>query len=59
MEKYFDTLDQIYRLFHVKQNQKISNQLLRAMRNALDGQHDAGPEANYIIRTWKQERGYE
>tara|TARA_R100000482_G_C5006731_1_gene93908 strand:+ start:106 stop:285 length:180 start_codon:yes stop_codon:yes gene_type:complete len=59
MDKYLETLDRIYQLFHVKQSGKISPQLLKTMRHALDGEHDAGPEANYIIRVWKQERGYE
>ncbi len=53
MDKYLETLDRM------KQSGKISPQLLKTMRHALDGEHDAGPEANYIIRVWKEERGYE
>ena len=59
MDKYFLTLDRLYAMSHVEQSGRISNQLMKTMRHALDGEHDAGPEANYIIRLWKQERDYE
>ena len=38
MDKYLETLDRIYELFHVKQSGKISPQLLKTMRHALDGE---------------------
>lgn len=54
MEKYFATLDTVYRLFRHK---TTSEELKALMREDLDAQHDAGPEANYIIRVWAEERG--
>ena len=59
MEKYFQTLDNVGRLFHVEQSKTVDKKELKVLRRALDGQWNAGPEANYIIREWKKERGYE
>lgn len=54
MDKYFQTLDTVYRLFRHK---TATEELRDLMREDLDAQHDAGPEANYIIRVWSEERG--
>ena len=56
MEKYFHTLDvAVARMTH-----KIDSEKAKSLfRRLLDTEHQAGPEADYIIRTWKQERGYE
>ncbi len=54
MAKYFETLDTVYRLFRHKTTTK---ELKALMREDLDAQHDAGPEANYIIRIWAEDRG--
>ena len=34
-----------------------SDKAMKLYRHVLDRHHDAGPEADYIIRLWKQERG--
>lgn len=54
MDKYFFTLDTVYRLFRDKTS---STELKALMREDLAAQHDAGPEANYIIRVWSEQRG--
>ncbi len=54
MDKYFATLDTVHRLFAHK---TTAQELKTLMREDLDAQHDAGPEANYIIRVWCEERG--
>jgi len=48
MNKYFDTLDVVHNLV---KNRPLS-QRLKAYENALRQEHDAGPEANYIIKLW-------
>ena len=53
MVKYFETLDTVYRLFRHK---TTTEELKALMREDLDAQHGAGPEANYIIRVWSEER---
>lgn len=56
MESYFETLDWVYGHYH----QKVTGaQLLVLMKTDLDAQHDAGPEAGWIIRCWKEDRGIE
>ncbi len=53
MDKYFSTLDTVYRLFAHK---TTAEDLKALMREDLAAQHDARPEANYIIRVWSEER---
>ena len=56
MESYFETLDWVYGHYH----QKVTGaQLVALMKTDLDAQHDAGPEAGWIIRCWKEDRGIE
>jgi hypothetical protein len=53
MDKYFETLDMAaFRMMHDVDSPKAT----KLFRHVLDSQHDAGPEADYIIRTWKQQR---
>ena len=53
MDKYFETLDMAaFRMQHAIDSPKATK-LFRLM---LAIEHDAGPEADYIIRTWKQQR---
>ena len=54
MDKYFETLDAAaFRMMFEPDNDKA----MKLYRQALAREHDAGPEANYIIRVWKEERG--
>ena len=54
MDKYFETLDMAaFRMMH----QIDSPKAMRLFRHVLDHQHEAGPEADYIIRMWKEARG--
>ena len=56
MNRYFDTLDFVAgRMPH----DPSSTRGKKILRQALTREHDAGPEANYIIRVWKEERGLE
>ena len=53
MEKYFQVLDQI--ALHAKRpvdSRRVKSQ----MRKELKRIFDAGPEADYIIRVWREER---
>ena len=53
MDKYFETLDvAAFRM----QNMMDSPKAKRLFKHVLDTEHDAGPEADYIIRKWKKER---
>ena len=53
MDKYFATLDMAaLRMQHTMDSPKAT----KLFRHVLDLEHDAGPEADYIIRTWKQQR---
>ena len=54
MDKYFQTLDMAAFRMMLDVN---SDKAMKLYRHALDSQHDAGPEADYIIRLWKKERG--
>lgn len=54
MDKYFETLDMAaFRMMHDVDSPKATT----LFRHVLDSQHDAGPEADYIIRMWKKDRG--
>ena len=54
MDKYFASLDvAAFRMMHTIDSPKAT----KLFRHVLDVEHDAGPEADYIIRTWKKERG--
>ena len=54
MDKYFETLDlAAFRMQHVMDSAKAK----RLFTHVLDTEHDAGPEADYIIRMWKEARG--
>ena len=54
MDKYFETLDMAaFRMMHDVDSPKAT----KLFRHVLDSQHDAGPEADYIIRMWKKDRG--
>jgi len=56
MDKYFATLD----FAHMYWRSDYSGEdLMVRLIYALDSGHDAGPEAKYIIRLWKEERGVE
>jgi hypothetical protein len=53
MDKYFQTLDMAaFRMQHMMDSPKAK----RLFKHVLDTEHDAGPEADYIIRMWKKER---
>ena len=53
MDKYFETLDvAAFRMQHMIDSPKAK----RLFKHVLDTEHDAGPEADYIIRKWKKER---
>ena len=53
MDKYFETLDvAAFRMQHMMDSPKAK----RLFKHVLDTEHDAGPEADYIIRKWKKER---
>ena len=54
MDKYFATLDMAnFRMMLEADSEKA----MKLYRHVLNSQHDAGPEADYIIRLWKKERG--
>jgi hypothetical protein len=54
MDKYFATLDMAnFRMMLEADSEKA----MKLYRHVLDRHHDVGPEADYIIRLWKQERG--
>ena len=38
MQKYFQTLDNVGRLFHVEQSKTVDKKGLKVLRRALDGQ---------------------
>ena len=53
MDKYFETLDvAAFRMQHMVDSPKAK----RLFKHVLDTEHDAGPEADYIIRMWKEAR---
>ena len=53
MDKYFQTLDvAAFRMQHMMDSPKAK----RLFKHVLDTEHDAGPEADYIIRMWKAAR---
>ena len=54
MDKYFQTLDLAAFRMMLDVN---SDKAMKLYRHALDSQHEAGPDADYIIRLWKKERG--
>lgn len=54
MDKYFQTLDMAAFRMMLDVN---SDKAMKLYRHVLDSQHDAGPEADYIIRLWKKKRG--
>ena len=54
MDKYFQTLDMAAFRMMLEPN---SDKAMKLYRHVLDSQHDAGPEADYIICLWKKERG--
>ena len=54
MDKYFQTLDMAAFRMMLEPD---SDKAMKLYRHVLDSQHDAGPEADYIIRLWKKERG--
>jgi len=54
VDKYFYTLDEVFRLFKHKVD---ANQMLELMKTDLEAQHDAGPEARWIIKCWSEDRG--
>jgi len=54
MDKYFQTLDMAAFRMMLEAD---SDKAMKLYRHVLNSQHDAGPEADYIIRLWKQERG--
>ena len=54
MDKYFQTLDMAAFRMMLDVN---SDKAMKLYRHVLDSQHDAEPEADYIIRQWKKERG--
>ena len=54
MDKYFQTLDMAaFRMMLEPDSEKA----MKLYRHVLDRHHDVGPEADYIIRLWKKERG--
>ena len=54
MDKYFQTLDMAAFRMMLEAD---SDKAMKLYRHVLNSQHDAGPEADYIIGLWKQERG--
>ena len=54
MDKYFQTLDMAAFRMMLEPD---SDKAMKLYRHVLNSQHDAGPEADYIIRLWKKERG--
>tara|TARA_R100000900_G_scaffold145103_1_gene130214 strand:+ start:104 stop:331 length:228 start_codon:yes stop_codon:yes gene_type:complete len=56
MDKYFSSLDQAAILMvHEIDSPKAQ----KLFRHVLQLEHGAGAEADYIIRTWKEERGFD
>ena len=54
MNRYFDTLDFVaWRIPHDTHSPRGK----KVLSQSLAQEHDAGPEANYIIRVWTEERG--
>jgi hypothetical protein len=57
MEKYFDLLDRLQWTHGQDGPQPLcDSDLTKIMKLALDSEFDAGPEANYIIRVWRNDR---
>jgi len=54
VDKYFQTLDMAAFRMMLEAD---SDKAMKLYRHVLNSQHDAGPEADYIIRLWKKERG--
>jgi len=52
MNKYFETLDIVAP--HVKHRPESVK--MQSYKNALRQEHDAGEEADYLIRLWKSEK---
>ena len=50
MEKYLQTIDRV--MFHMKHKSLIEQE--KAVKLALTQEHDAGPEAKYIFKIWKE-----
>lgn len=50
MEKYFETISRT--MFHMKH--KSLNEKRKAVRKALQREHDAGPEAKYLLNLWSK-----
>ncbi len=50
MEKYLQTIDRV--MFHMKHKSLIEQE--KAVKLALTQEHDAGPEAQYIFKIWKE-----
>jgi hypothetical protein len=50
MEKYFETISRA--MFHAKH--KSLDQKKKAVRKALQREHDAGPEAGYLLKLWME-----
>ena len=50
MEKYFETISRT--MFHMKH--KPLNEKRKAVRKALQREHDAGPEAKYLLNLWRE-----
>tara|TARA_R100001086_G_C11732257_1_gene230044 strand:- start:28 stop:231 length:204 start_codon:yes stop_codon:yes gene_type:complete len=53
MEKYFKTLDETVLLMT---HDITSEKAQRLFEHVLNKQHDAGPEAKYIIKQWREDR---
>jgi len=54
MDKYFQTLDMAnFRMQHPPNSEKG----MKVFRYVLERHHDAGPEADYIVKQWKKDRG--
>ena len=56
MDKYFSSLDLAAILMLHEINSPKAQKLFR---HVLRLEHDVGPEAGYIICTWKKERGFD
>jgi hypothetical protein len=48
MEKYFETIGRT--MFHMKH--KSLKEKRKAVKKALQREHDAGPEAGYLLKLW-------
>ena len=55
MDKYFETLDMAAFRMHAPNGFAQGYAPFQACARYVE--HEAGPEADYIIRTWKKERG--